>query len=81
MIVTTAFTNTLVQTLAPDELRGRVVAFYAWAFVGLSPLGAVQAGAMAEWIGAGAAIALGGVVTTIVAVGGILRSEELRGTR
>ena len=81
MIVTTAFTNTLVQTLAPDELRGRVVAFYAWAFVGLSPFGAVQAGAMAEWIGAGAAIALGGVVTTIVAVGGILRSEELRGTR
>ena len=81
MIVTTAFTNTLVQTLAPDELRARVVAFYAWAFVGLSPFGAVQAGAVAEWIGAGKAIAVGGVVTTAVAVGMVLRSRELRETR
>ena len=81
MIVTTAFTNTLVQTLAPDDLRARVVAFYAWAFVGLSPLGAVQAGAVAEWIGAGNAIALGGLITTLVAVGGILRSAALRETR
>jgi len=81
MIVTTAFTNTLVQTLAPDDLRARVVAFYAWAFVGLSPFGAVQAGAVAEWIGAGKAIAVGGVVTTAVAVGMVLRSRELRETR
>lgn len=81
MIVTTALTNTLVQTLAPDELRARAVAFYAWAFVGLSPLGAVQAGAVAEWLGAGTAIAVGGVVTTIVAAGMLLRSGEVRGTR
>ena len=81
MIVTTALTNTLVQTLAPDDLRARAVAFYAWAFVGLSPLGAVQAGAVAEWLGAGTAIALGGVVTTIVAAGTLLRSGEVRGTR
>lgn len=81
MIVTTALTNTLVQTLAPDELRARSVAFYAWAFVGLSPLGAVQAGAVAEWLGAGTAIALGGVMTTIVAAGTLLRSREVRETR
>jgi len=81
MIVTTALTNTLVQTLAPDELRARVVAVYAWAFVGLSPIGGVLAGSIAEWLGAGNTIALGGVVTTLVAVGGVLRSGELRSTR
>ena len=81
MIVTTALTNTLVQTLAPDDLRARVVAFYAWAYVGLSPIGGVLAGSAAVWLGAGTTIALGGVVTTLVAVGGVLRSGELRGTR
>ncbi len=81
MIVTTALTNTLVQTLAPDELRSRVVAFYAWAFVGLSPFGALQAGAVAEWLGAGTAIAMGGTVTAAVAVAMVLRSAALRETR
>jgi MFS family permease len=78
MVVTTALSNTLVQTLAPDHLRARVVAFYAWAFVGLSPFGALQAGAVAEWIGAGNAIALGGSVTTVVAGLMVLRSKDLR---
>ncbi len=81
MIVTTALTNTLVQTLAPDELRSRVVAFYAWAFVGLSPFGALQAGSVAEWLGAGNAIAIGGTVTAAVAVAMVLRSAALRETR
>ncbi|KPK09188.1 MAG: hypothetical protein AMS20_00945 [Gemmatimonas sp. SG8_28] len=80
MVVTTALSNTLVQTLAPDELRARVVAFYAWAFVGLSPFGALQAGAVAEWIGAGGAIAIGGTVTTGVAAFVLLRSSDLRET-
>jgi MFS family permease len=81
MIVTTALSNTMVQTLAPDELRARVVAFYAWAFVGLSPFGALQAGAVAEWIGAGNAIAIGGAITTAMAAWLLMRSAELRATR
>src|SRR2546422_6383144 len=36
MIVTTALANTMLQTLVPDELRGRVMAFYAFVFVGRS---------------------------------------------
>jgi MFS family permease len=80
LIVTTALSNTLVQTLAPDALRARVVAFYAWAFIGLSPFGALQAGIVAEWIGAGNAIALGGTVTTAAAVLLMFRSKELRAT-
>jgi MFS family permease len=81
MIITSALTNTLVQTLAPDELRARVVAFYAWAFVGLSPFGAIQAGAVAEWLGTGAAIALGGGICVVAALGLLARSTELAETR
>ncbi len=62
MIVTTALTNTLIQTFVPDELRGRVMGFYAFMFVGMAPLGAFQAGWLSEHIGAPIATAAGGVV-------------------
>ena len=47
MIVNNALTNTMLQTLVPDALRGRVMGFYSFMFVGMSPLGAFQAGAFA----------------------------------
>src|SRR6059036_1318213 len=56
MIVTTALANTMLQTLVPNELRGRVMAFYAFVFVGTAPLGAFQAGLVAEHTGAPFAI-------------------------
>jgi MFS family permease len=62
MIVTTALSNTILQTLVPDELRGRVMAFYAFVFVGFAPLGAFQAGFVAERIGAPRCIAAGAFV-------------------
>src|SRR5213595_2091560 len=68
MIVTTALANTMLQTLVPDELRGRVMAFYAFVFVGMAPLGAFQAGLIAEHTGAPIAIALGGA-GCLIAVG------------
>jgi MFS family permease len=43
--------NTLVQTLVPDELRGRVVSVYILGFFGLNPLGGLLAGGVAELIG------------------------------
>jgi len=68
MIVTTALSNTILQTLVPDALRGRVMAFYALVFVGLAPLGAFQAGWVAEHVGAPWSIAAGAVVC-LAAVG------------
>jgi MFS family permease len=68
MIVTTALANTMLQTLVPDALRGRVMAFYAFVFVGMAPLGAFQAGLVAEHRGAPTSIALGGVAC-LVAMG------------
>jgi MFS family permease len=80
MIVTTALANTMLQTLVPDALRGRVMAFYAFVFVGMAPLGAFQAGFVAEHHGAPISIALGGVVCLIgMAVAGWL-GPELRRT-
>jgi MFS family permease len=59
--------NTLLQTSAPDRLRGRVISLYALAWLGLVPLGNLQAGAVAERFGAAAALIVGaaGIVLTL----------------
>jgi MFS family permease len=44
--------NTIIQTLTPEEKRGRVMSYYTAAFVGMAPFGSLFAGAMAHWIGA-----------------------------
>ena len=80
MIVTTALANTMLQTLVPDEMRGRVMAFYAFVFVGMAPFGAFQAGLLAEHVGAPTAVALGAAVC-LAAVGLVAwRVPELRHT-
>ena len=81
MILMTALTNTLLQIIAPDELRGRVVAFYAWAFLGLGPFGALQAGVVAQEFGTPTALAIGGTACLVSAVGLLLRSREVGETR
>ncbi len=43
--------NTLVQTAAPDNLRGRVFSFYSMALIGMAPVGAIWIGALAKWFG------------------------------
>ena len=80
MIITTALANTMLQTLVPDALRGRVMAFYAFVFVGMAPLGAFQAGFIAEHHGAPIAIAMGGVVCLVAMAVAGWRTPELRTT-
>src|SRR5579859_2652453 len=53
--------NTLIQTMVPDELRGRVMAVYSMMFMGMAPFGALVAGTMANRIGAPTTVALGGL--------------------
>jgi MFS family permease len=55
--------NTLVQSMVPDRLRGRTMAVYAMMFMGMSPLGALLSGAVANHIGAPWTVALGGALT------------------
>jgi MFS family permease len=61
MMLDMAATNTLLQAMAPDRLRGRVMALYSMMTGGMAPLGALTAGAAADRIGAPAAVAIGGV--------------------
>jgi len=62
MIANNATTNTLLQTIAPDHLRGRVMGAYTFVFTGMAPLGAFQAGLVAEHFGVRTEVAIGGLV-------------------
>ncbi|HEX5387326.1 MAG TPA: MFS transporter [Gemmatimonadales bacterium] len=56
-----ASTNTILQTLVDEHLRGRVMSFYTMAFLGTAPIGSLLAGIIAEHIGATETILLGGI--------------------
>lgn len=57
-----ASTNTLVQTLIPDEYRGRMMALFSMTVLGVMPLGQLLGGAIAERMGARATVFLGGLL-------------------
>jgi MFS family permease len=59
--------NALVQMLAPDALRGRVMAIYSLTFFGLMPVGALWAGASAEYLGEPSTVAIGAAISLAVA--------------
>ena len=68
MMLQMAASNTLVQAMVPDELRGRVMAVYSMMFMGMAPIGALLAGALADRLGAPWTVALGGAVCIVGAV-------------
>jgi len=65
MIVNNSLTNTLIQTAAPDHLRGRVMGFYSFVFVGMAPFGAFMFGLVGEHIGVPETLAIGGAIVAI----------------
>jgi MFS family permease len=62
-----ASANTLIQTLIPDEFRGRTMAFYTMTVVGLGPFGSLAAGALAHAYGARLTVAAGGLLALAAA--------------
>ncbi|HEU5050492.1 MAG TPA: MFS transporter [Gemmatimonadales bacterium] len=60
-------TNTLLQRLSPDHLRGRVMGFYSFVALGMAPFGSLQAGWVAERFGVRVAFALGGLLCAAAA--------------
>ncbi len=68
-----AATNTVLQTLVDDALRGRVMAFYTMAFFGTAPIGSLLAGVAADRIGVRWTVALGGAACILC--GGWLASR------
>lgn len=61
MIIQMASSNTLIQSMVPDGLRGRVMAVYSMMFMGMAPLGALLAGTLSERMGAPATLTFGGI--------------------
>ena len=62
MITQAASTNTLVQSMVPDAMRGRVMALYVISFMGMLPIGSLIEGWIAERIGAPLTVMAGGLV-------------------
>jgi len=60
-----SLSNTLIQTLAPDHIRGRVMSVFTLAFNGMFPLGSFAGGAIAQKAGAPAATLVGGCVVLV----------------
>ena len=60
-----ASANTTIQTLIPDEYRGRIMALYSMTVVGLGPFGSLAAGALAGRFGARATMATGGMLALV----------------
>jgi MFS family permease len=61
-----AAANNRIQTVTPDRLRGRVMALYAQALIGVGPIGSMQAGALATVLGAPWAMAIGAAIAGAV---------------
>jgi MFS family permease len=68
MLIQMASSNTLIQTMVPDALRGRVMAVYSMMFMGMAPFGALVAGTLAHHLGAPVTVALGGGVCMLGSV-------------
>lgn len=68
VMINMALTNTLIQILSPDHLRGRVVSAYTMMFLGMAPLGSLQSGVLAEWLGAPMAVRIGAIICAATAL-------------
>jgi predicted MFS family arabinose efflux permease len=58
-------TNTVIQVLSPDELRGRALSIYTMIAIGVVPLGSLVDGTIASFIGLRETFALAGAVCTL----------------
>jgi MFS family permease len=68
VILAAAAVNTILQTIVPDPLRGRVAGFFTLAFLGMAPLGNLAAGALANVAGVQATFLANGLAATIAAL-------------
>ncbi len=78
MMTQMSSSNTLIQAMVPDELRGRVMSVYSMMFMGMAPLGALLAGTLAGIMGAPYTVALGGAVCILGSLIFFLRLPILR---
>ena len=63
-----AASNTIIQTLVPEDKRGRVMSYYTMAFVGMAPFGSLLAGSLAHILGAPWTVILNGLAVILGAL-------------
>jgi len=78
MMMQTAASNTILQTITDDDKRGRVMSFYTMAIMGTAPFGSLMAGWMAKTIGTASTILFGGIVCIIGALFFLRKLPELK---
>jgi predicted MFS family arabinose efflux permease len=62
MLLFFSTSNTVLQTIVPDEMRGRVMGVWSLVFGAMIPLGSLEAGAVAHWVGTPLALAFGAII-------------------
>jgi MFS family permease len=78
IVCSVALSNTLLQTLVTDEMRGRVMSMFMLSFIGAMPIGNLIAGAASHRFGVPRTLAAGGVIIAIFVAIVTLRSPRLR---
>jgi MFS family permease len=78
MIMSIAAINTMLQTIADEDKRGRVMSFYAMALMGTTPIGNLLAGTIASGIGIPYTLLSGGIITIIAGIWFELNRKSFR---
>jgi len=78
MVTFNASTNTLIQTIVAERLRGRVMSLYTIVQLGLIPAGSLLMGALADIVGAAEALGIGGAMWAVIVVIAFGLSQRLR---
>lgn len=78
MVLSLSSINTMLQTLADEDKRGRVMSFYAMALMGTAPIGNLMAGSVASGIGIRYTLLLCGIIIIITGVWFELNRKRLR---
>ena len=78
MLINSALANGILQTVVPDELRGRVMATYIFVYVGFTPIGSFIAGALSRVMGVQWAIFSGGVIMLAYSLWAFWKYPEIR---
>ena len=68
MLLFFSTSNTLLQTIVPDEMRGRVMGVWSLVFGAMIPLGSLEAGAVAHWLGTALALGFGAIICAVSAL-------------
>lgn len=74
----TSLTNTSIQAAAPGAIRGRVMALFVLAFMGMMPISGLLSGTVAEFTGAPATVLIGAVVILVWGAVLVMRPEWIR---